>query len=87
MARRIGAQTLFAEATAGILWADAPLTLFGRTRRDRRFDLTAGLLFNRWRIAGELAPLVRIRRIVNRSTVDVWDFRQTRVEFALSREF
>ena len=61
-------------------------TLFGTTREDRRFDVTAGLILRRFTWRG-LAPVVRVIHTESDSTIPIYDFRRTRVEFALSREF
>ena len=86
LVRQIGAQTLFGQVGAARIIGDARLSLFPQARRDTRWDATAGLLWRRWKIAG-LSPVVRLTRTRNRSSLDIYDFRRTRAEFALSREF
>lgn len=86
IARRIGGQTVIGEVSAAGLVADDRLALFPKRRRDTRIDLSAGVLLNRWRI-GEVSPLIRLRRTWNRSSVDLYDFDQTRLEFGFAREF
>lgn len=84
--RGIGRQLLFAQVGYNRLEADARLALFPERRRDDRFDLGAGLILRGLAIHG-LAPLVRVTRTVNRSTVELFDFSRTRVEFGLTRAF
>jgi len=86
VARRLGRQTVYVGASLSRLVADERLSLFPETRRDWRSDVTLGLLLGRWRFA-DLSPVVRLRRTVNRSTLDLYAFRQTRLEIGLSREF
>lgn len=84
--RAFGKQLVFLQATATRLWGDGRDPLFGVTREDRRLDLTAGVILRRFTLRG-LAPLIRVTRSESDSTVPIFDFRRTRVEFALSREF
>lgn len=84
--RAFGKQLVFAQASATRLWGDGPDALFGATRNDRRLDLSAGVILRRFTFRG-LAPLIRLTRTWSDSTVAIYDFRRTRVEFALSREF
>ncbi|ODU21995.1 MAG: hypothetical protein ABS87_04645 [Sphingomonas sp. SCN 67-18] len=84
--RQIGKQLVFIQASAGRLKSDARIPLFTEVRKDRRYDVTAGLLLRQWSFKG-LSPLIRVSRSVNQSTVGLFDFKRTRVEFALSREF
>lgn len=84
--RAFGKQLVFAQASATRLWGDGPDALFGVTRNDRRLDLTGGVILRRFTFRG-LAPLIRVTRTRSDSTVPIYDFRRTRVEFALSREF
>jgi tetratricopeptide (TPR) repeat protein len=85
-ARRLGRQTGFVQASATRLAADNRLNLFPQTRQDWRLDMVAGLLLDQWRFA-DLSPVLRLRYSVARSTVDLYRFRQLRLEFGLSREF
>ena len=86
VARRLGSQTLFGQATLSGLSADAASAFFGKRREDVRIDITAGLLLNRWRL-GDLSPVIRIKQVFNRSSLDIYRFGQTRLEFGLSKEF
>lgn len=84
--RSFGKQLVFAQAGLTRLRADDRDPLFGSTRADRRVDLTAGVILRRFTFRG-LAPLVRVTRTMSQSTIPIFDFDRTRVEFALSREF
>ena len=81
-----GKQLIFVQGSVGLLGADERLALFPRTRHDTRYDLTGGIILRAFSFKG-LSPLVRVTRSVNDSTVGIYDFKRTRVEFALSREF
>jgi hypothetical protein len=85
-ARRIGRSTLFVQLSGSRTVADARLQLFPEARRDWRLDATAGVLLGRWRFQ-DLSPVIRITRSESRSTIGLYDFKRTRIEFALSREF
>lgn len=84
--RAFGKQLAFIQASGFRLHADGSDPLFGVTREDTRFDLTAGLILRRFTWRG-LAPLVRVIYSNSDSTIPIYDFKRTRVEFALSREF
>lgn len=84
--RAFGKQLAFVQASGFRLRADGREPLFGITREDTRFDLTAGLILRRFTWHG-LAPLVRVIYSNSDSTIPIYDFKRTRVEFALSREF
>lgn len=84
--RAFGKQLAFIQLSGFRLRADGPYPLFGVTRDDKRLDLTAGIVLRRFSWHG-LAPLVRVIHSRSDSTIPIYDFRRTRVEFALSREF
>jgi outer membrane protein len=84
--RALGKQLLFVQASGSKLWGDAYDPFFMATRKDTRYDLTAGLILRRFTFRG-LAPLVRVIRSENDSTIPIYGFKRTRFEFALSREF
>ena len=86
LAYRWGVPTFILEANVGLLAADDRLNLFPRARSDWQVDVGSAILLSRLRIA-DLSPVVRLRHSVNRSSVDIYDFKQTRLEFGLSREF
>ncbi|NNM77045.1 DUF560 domain-containing protein [Sphingomonas sp. ID1715] len=84
--RAFGKQLAYVQLSGSRLGADAPYPLFGVTRRDTRFDVTGGLVLRRFSWRG-LAPLIRVTHSRSDSTIPIFDFKRTRVEFALSREF
>lgn len=86
LSRDFGRLTVF--AGGGYRWTrgDGVFLLFGDRRRDDRIDLNAGVALRSLSVAG-LAPVVRLTHTDNKSSLTLYDFRQTRVEFALSREF
>ncbi len=81
-----GRMTLFGGAEIGRLQADKRLLLFPEAREDRYSSLSAGIVMRNLTI-GQFAPLVRITRERNRSTVEFYDYRRTRTEFGISRAF
>ncbi|WP_136163408.1 porin family protein [Sphingomonas flavalba] len=85
-ARSFGKQLLFVQGSVSRLGSDARLGLFPKTRRDTRWDVTGGIVLRQLSYKG-LAPLLRVTRSVNDSTVGLYAFKRTRFEFALSREF
>jgi outer membrane protein len=84
--RAFGKQLGFVQLSGFRLEADARDPLFGVTRKDTRFDVTGGLILRRFTLRG-LAPLIRVIHTRSDSTIPIFDFGRTRVEFALSREF
>ena len=86
VSRAFGKQLGFVQLSGFRLRADGRYPLFGVTREDTRLDLTAGVILRRFSWRG-LAPLVRVVHSRRDSTIPIFDFKRTRVEFALSREF
>ena len=84
--RAFGKQLAYVQLSAFRLEADAADPLFAVTRKDERFDVSGGLVLRRFTWQG-LAPLVRVTHSRSDSTIPIFDFKRTRVEFALSREF
>jgi tetratricopeptide (TPR) repeat protein len=84
--RAFGKQLGYIQLSGFRLGAHGKDPLFGMTREDKRFDITAGLILRRFTWRG-LAPLIRVIHTESDSTIPLYDFRRTRVEFALSREF
>lgn len=84
--RAFGKQLLFVQGSIGMLGADGRLLLFPQTRNDTRIDLTAGVVLRKFNYKG-ISPLIRVTRSINNSSVGLYEFKRTRVEFALSREF
>lgn len=86
VSRAFGKQLAFVQLSGFRLRADARDAFFLATRADHRFDVTGGLILRRFSWRG-LAPLIRVTHTENDSTIPIYDFKRTRVEFALSREF
>lgn len=84
--RAFGKQLAYVQLSGFRLVADEGDPLFGVTRRDRRVDLTGGVVLRRFTWQG-LAPLVRVTHTRSDSSIPIYDFKRTRFEFALSREF
>lgn len=84
--RAFGKQLGFVQLSGFRLRADGREPLFGVTRDDKRFDISGGLILRRFSWRG-LSPLVRAVHTRSDSTIPIYDFKRTRVEFALSREF
>ena len=78
--------TLFGEVAFASTKGIEPLFLFGEERRDRRWDVTAGAIFNQsW--PGGLRPLARVTYIDSRADIVLWDFRRTRFDVGFTRTF
>jgi hypothetical protein len=84
--RAFGKQLGYIQLSGFRLGADGRDPLFGKTREDKRLDVTAGIVLRRFSWHG-LAPLIRVIHTESDSTIPIYDFKRTRVEFALSREF
>lgn len=84
--RAFGKQLGYIQLSGFRLGADGRDPLFGKTREDKRLDVTAGIVLRRFSWRG-LAPLIRVIHTESDSTIPIYDFKRTRVEFALSREF
>ena len=78
--------TLFGEVAFASTNGIEPLFLFDDERRDRRWDLTAGAIFNQtW--PGGLRPTVRVAHSDSRADIVLWDFRRTRFDVGFTRTF
>lgn len=86
LSRDTGPMTVFARAGYTRTGADGPFALFGAARADDRIDLSLGASWTRWSIAG-LVPTVRLQQTFNSSPLDLYSFKRTRLEFALSEQF
>jgi hypothetical protein len=84
--RAFGKQLVFLQLSGFKLRAEARDPLFGVRREDDRLDVTGGVILRRFTFRG-LSPLIRLIHSRSDSTVPIFDFKRTRVEFALSREF
>ena len=78
--------TLFGEADYTRTHGIEPQFLFGKTRRDHRWDLTAGAIFNRAGVAG-FTPLMRVTHSDSRANIALFDYRRTRLDVGVTRSF
>lgn len=65
---------------------DAPLVLFGGTRRDWRLQANASIYKREWNFAG-FAPSLRLSWTRNFSTLSIYDQRRIRAEFGITKAF
>lgn len=86
LSRDFGAATIYVRAAYLRTDGDGPFALFGAARHDNRIDLSLGASWKRWTIAG-MAPVVRVQQTFNDSPLELYSFRRTRIEFALSERF
>lgn len=86
VSRDLGRITLFGGSSYSHLQADAPFGLFDKTRRDEYADAQIGLSARFLAIKG-LVPSARLQVSRNKSTIGLYDFKRTRLEVSLSRQF
>ena len=84
--RDLGRSTIVAGVQYGRLGADERLLLFPDKRDDRYRSLSLGVIM-RGLSVGQFAPSIRITRERNSSTIEFYDYRRTRTEFAIVRSF
>lgn len=84
--REFGRFTGFGALSYNRLTGDAPFQLFGLRRRDRSFELLAGVAFRQIQLSG-FSPLVRASFTSNDSNLPIYDFTRKRIELGLSRQF
>jgi hypothetical protein len=78
--------TLFGEIDYTRTHGIEPLFLFGKTRRDNRWDFVGGAIFNRATFAG-FTPLVRLTHSDSRANIVLYDYRRTRLDVGVTRSF
>ena len=78
--------TLFGELDYTRTRGIEPLFLFGKTRRDHRFDFVGGAIFNRASVAG-FSPLVRLTHSDSSAKIELYDYRRARLDVGLTRSF
>lgn len=78
--------TLFGEVGYNRTRGLEPIFLFGKTRADDRWDVTAGAFFNRAAISG-FTPFVRATHSDSSANIALYDYRRTRLDVGLSRAF
>jgi tetratricopeptide (TPR) repeat protein len=86
LARQARAMTLFAEVDYTRTHGIEPIFLFGKTRRDHRWDLVAGAIFNHASVAG-FSPLVRLTHSDSAANIALYEYRRTRLDVGLTRSF
>ena len=84
--REIGKMTIFGTANVRHLRADERLFLFLDKRRETWWRLGAGATLRQLQFKG-FAPVVRVSREENASTVGIYDFGRTSVELGFTRAF
>ena len=77
---------MFAEADYTHTHGIEPLFLFGKTRRESRWDLTVGAILTRARFGG-FSPLLRLTHSDSRANIALYDFRRTRLDVGITRSF
>ena len=60
--------------------------LFGKTRSDRRWDLTGAVILNEAKLAG-FAPIMRLTHTDSSANILLFDYHRTRVDFGVTRTF
>ncbi len=78
--------TLFGEVDYNRTRGLEPLFLFGKTRRDDRWDWIAGAVLTKARLGG-FSPLVRVTHSDSSANIALYDYRRTRLDLGLSRSF
>lgn len=84
--RDLGRMTLTLGAEVGRLKADERLALLPERREDRYSRFSLGATFRQFNWRG-FAPLLRLSRERNRSSVAFYDYRRTRTEVGIARAF
>jgi tetratricopeptide (TPR) repeat protein len=78
--------TLFGEVDYTWTHGIAPQFLFGKIRRDHRWDLTGGVIFKSRKFGG-FSPLVRVTHSESRANILLYDYRRTRLDVGFTRSF
>jgi len=78
--------TLFGEVDYTRTHGIEPVFLFGKTRRDHRWDVIGGAIFNRASVGG-FTPLVRVTHSDSRANIVLYDYRRTRLDVGVTRSF
>jgi thioredoxin-like negative regulator of GroEL len=84
--RDVGRATVTAGVEIGRLRADERLALFPDRRSDRSSRLSFAAVFRQVQLQG-LAPVTRLIVERNRSSVEYYDYKRTRMEFGVVRAF
>lgn len=86
VARESKAVTVFGELDYGWTHGIEPQFLFGKTRRDHRWDFTGGIILNQAKIAG-FSPLMRVTHTNSSANITLFEYRRTRIDFGVTRSF
>jgi hypothetical protein len=86
VSRDVGRMTVFGGASYSYLQADAIFRLFNRARRDNYVDGQLGVSARFLTVAG-MVPSARLQVSHNKSTIPLYHFGRTRLEFTLARQF
>jgi hypothetical protein len=84
--REIGKLTLFVTGTVRHLEADKRLFLFPERRSETLWRIGGGATFRQLQISG-FAPILRLGREANASTVGIYDYKRNSVELGVTRAF
>ena len=86
LAREWRPVTLFGELDYTLTHGIEPLSLFGKKRRDHRWDIVAGAIFNRSNRSG-FSPVVRVTYSNSSANIAIYEYRRTRVDIGVTRSF
>lgn len=86
LARTARPLTLFVELDYTNTHGVAPIFLFGKTRRDSRWDVTAGAILSGAKLGG-FSPLLRVTHTESDANIVLFDYRRTRLDFGVTRSF
>ena len=84
LARQSQAVTVFGELDYTRTHGVEPQFLFGKTRRDRRWDLTGAVILNQARVAG-FSPIMRLTHTNSSANIALFNYRRTRVDFGITK--
>lgn len=86
LARETGPVTVFGELDYSRTHGIEPQFLFGKTRRDHRWDATFGIILNQAKIAG-FSPLMRVTHSDSSANIALFEYHRTRIDFGVTRSF
>lgn len=85
LAHDLGFASVFGDAGYTKTHGRAELQLFGKTRDDDRVDLGAGIVARR--TFSGFAPVLRLTHSRSRSNIEIYDFKRTRLDVGVTRQF
>ena len=86
IARQTRPVTLFAGIDYTRTHGIAPVFLFGKTRRDERWDVNGGVIMNTAKLGG-FSPIMRIAHTGSSANIALFDYRRTRIDFGVTGSF